>query len=612
MNIQSRNEVVQLLLKWLRPLKSHYSAGCAQLCLGHTSAPYGQRDVLLEGYARVLWGIGPLVAQNCDSLSEEHRAEIRFWIKTVRLGLIHGTDPEHEEFWQDLCDYDHKMVEMAAIANTILLAPHHFWDPLSSAEKDNVFGWFDQINRCKTRSNNWILFRILVNVMFDRLGLLKDPGILEQDIATLESNYEDNGWYHDGHAGQKDYYVPFAMHFYGLLFSHFMGKSMPDYCATLRERAKIFYEDFCYWFDEKGRSVPFGRSLTYRFAHTAAFSAMVFAGVDAPIGELKYLVMQNLRYWNEQPIFDNQGILSIGYRYPNLIMSEMYNAPGSPYWAFKTFLVLALPQSHPFWQCNEVVPKWKTQKWLSNANMIAVHDQCGQALLYPAGHFAANAGNSYAKYQKFVYSSEFGFSISRGSTLLDGAFDCTLAVSESADDCWCMRRSFEKFEVTESYTRSLYEILPGVRVESVIIPLKCGHIRLHYIDSDRNVNLADGGFAIAKQMGIQMIDRSMIQSEKGSIHCACSWGFSGAVSLDGTGEAELIPAFPNTNLMHSITLIPTIRYSVCSGHNRLMSFFYGSGGQESRYECPKIDAVDTEIHIWCERTFVRIQGKKWL
>ena len=34
-------------------------------------------------------------------------------------------------------------------------------------------------------------------------------------------------------------------------------------------------------------------------------------------------------------------------------MCEDYNAPGSPYWALKTYLMLALPESHPFWQAEE-------------------------------------------------------------------------------------------------------------------------------------------------------------------------------------------------------------------------------------------------------------------
>ena len=42
-------------------------------------------------------------------------------------------------------------------------------------------------------------------------------------------------------------------------------------------------------------------------------------------------------------MFDRDGILTIGYCYPQMYMAERYNAPGSPYWGMKSFLLLALP-----------------------------------------------------------------------------------------------------------------------------------------------------------------------------------------------------------------------------------------------------------------------------
>ncbi len=34
-------------------------------------------------------------------------------------------------------------------------------------------------------------------------------------------------------------------------------------------------------------------------------------------------------------------------------MAELYNAPGSPYWSLKSYLVLALEDDHPFWRAKE-------------------------------------------------------------------------------------------------------------------------------------------------------------------------------------------------------------------------------------------------------------------
>ena len=595
--LEQRKDVALLLLDWIRPLKEHYSEGGAQLKIGATSAHYGESSIRMEGFSRVLWGLGPLFSQSNSELPENARQEIEDWKKLCRSGLIHGTDPQHEEYWLDVWDFDQKMVEMAAIANAILLAPDVFWEPLTPEQQKNVYTWFNQINLHKVHANNWRFFRIIVNMLFDRLGLSVDDERVREDFDVIEGCYEGDGWYYDGHPGQKDYYIPFAMHYYGLLYARQMREKRPEYCEELLDRAARFYADFIHWFDEDGREVPFGRSLTYRFAHSAVFSAMAFAGVNVPLGELKHLLLGNLRYWCGQPIFDCGGILTIGYQYPNLIMSERYNAPGSPYWGFKTFLILALPEEHPFWRVAEQRPDRASGKLLKHPNMIAVHEAGGHTLLYPTGQFSANFGNTEAKYQKFVYSNQFGFSVSRGTGLEDGAFDNTLAASAPDENHWRMRSGIEKFEVTEKYTRTLYTLMPGVRVESLILPQRKGHVRIHYISAEQAVLLADGGFAIPMEQGMSRMKPEMLSPEEHAYACRFPWGSAGAVNLDGQGCARLVTPFPNTNLMYGITVIPTIRYELQAGTYCLINYFYGSEMPDDEPEIPEINVPE---------------GKKWL
>lgn len=79
-------------------------------------------------------------------------------------------------------------------------------------------------------------------------------------------------------------------------------------------------------------------------------------------------------YWMKQPIFDNGGILTVGYTYPNLFMSETYNAPGSPYWALKAFVFLALPDDHPFWQADEApFPSLEPVHCIRECDMLICH-----------------------------------------------------------------------------------------------------------------------------------------------------------------------------------------------------------------------------------------------
>ncbi|MGZ7236539.1 DUF2264 domain-containing protein, partial [Streptococcus pyogenes] len=69
-----------------------------------------------------------------------------------------------------------------------------------------------------------------------------------------------------------------------------------------------------------------------------------------PWGQVRGLLAKHLRNWMAQEIFTFDGRLSIGYHYENHVMAEGYNAPGSPYWGLKTFLLLAVAETHPFWR----------------------------------------------------------------------------------------------------------------------------------------------------------------------------------------------------------------------------------------------------------------------
>lgn len=46
-------------------------------------------------------------------------------------------------------------------------------------------------------------------------------------------------------------------------------------------------------------------------------------------------------------MFDRDGILTIGYCYPQMYMAERYNAPGSPYWGMKSFCCLLCRMTTP-------------------------------------------------------------------------------------------------------------------------------------------------------------------------------------------------------------------------------------------------------------------------
>lgn len=573
----TRNDTAKALLDLIRPLKKYYSPGRAWLSLGHTDAHYGRKNAAMEGFARVLWGLGPLWAGCQYGFSKEIEEEARQWQQLYLEGIKHGTDPEHPEYWGDVLDYDQKMVEMAAIAVTFSLCPDSIWNLFSEEDQERAFLWLNQINRKEVHKNNWRFFRILVNMAFCLLGRPWSQEKMEEDFQVIESCRLEHGWYFDGNPGQMDYYIPFAMHFYGLIFAELMKGRYPEYTRILKERGQEFAKDFVYWFGNDGNEVPFGRSLTYRFAHGAYFSAMAFAGMEGPgYGVMKHLALGNMRLWLERPIFDNAGVLTIGYGYPSVFMSERYNAPGSPYWSFKTFLFLALPKTHEFWRADEQEMTFEPLKKIESARMLITHGRNDHVQMFPVGHHAPDHGSCREKYEKFVYSNQFGFSVGRGTSIEDGGFDCTLAVSEAGENFFRMRYGVSEWKMTERTVETIYQI-GRTRVKTTLIPAGSWHVRIHEMEHDVPIDIVDGGFSIEAQQSFVMekgagngkYRKEMIHQNESEAYAETPWGTTG-ICLEQEGNARIIDSSPNLHLYFPLSIYPAAVYCLKPGKQCLV------------------------------------------
>lgn len=597
----NRNDVAAALLEMIRPLKPFYSPGHAWLHVGNTGVHYGEKSSRMEGFARILWGLGPLWA-GMEGLDQDLQKEAEEWRVWYLEGIIHGTDPQNEEYWGEVKDYDQKMVEMAALVTAVCLSPDKLWEPLTEGQKENLYQFLDQINKKEVHPNNWRYFRILVNMMFRLLGLPWSKECMEKDREVIENCYTGDGWYYDGNAGQVDYYIPFAMHYYGLIYAKMMEKTEPEYCSVLKKRSEEFSKDFVYWFSNDGNEIPYGRSLTYRFAHSAFFGALAYAqaeGID--YGVMKRLVLKNLETWLKRPIFDNSGVLTIGYGYPNLFMSERYNGPGSPYWGFKVFIMLALPDSHPFWTSKEKEYEFEPQKLLSHPHMLVCHEDNEHVLSYTAGQHSRNHGHCPEKYEKFVYSNQFGFSVAREPGVREGAFDCTLAAALADDDYYRMRYGLDAFEVNEEAVKAEYSLMKGVKAVSVIIPCGPWHVRVHKIQTSHEIDIMDGGFSIEADRNFQVVQgkesgkytQDQIHQTEHGIFAVLPWGISGVVGLSG-GRGEMIDCAPNTNLFYNLTILPVIRQRLEPGEHIIITGVFGDRSGKAAEKAGKIPEVTAD------------------
>ena len=552
MKLETKQDFQKWMFQVLEPLKPLYSQGCARLHLGDSGVTYPEVSIEMEAFSRPLWALVPLWLGGGKGFEEIYRK-----------GLESGTDPAHPEYWGGFGDYDQRFVEMAAIASSLIFTPEKLWEPLSEEGKKNLAKWLYGINEHIIPDCNWQFFMILVNIALKKLDCRYSEERLSSGLEKIESYYIGEGWYRDGGSSQKDYYISFALHYYGLLYAVAMEDEDPERCLNFKERAKVFARDFIYWFDENGSALPYGRSLSYRFGEAAFWSAYVFAGLDhIPAGVVKGILARHLNWWLEQKIFDRDGVLTIGYGYPNLIMGERYNAPGSPYWGMKTLLCLGLPDDHPFWQAEaEELPKLESVKMLKQADMI-MHRHGKDVIAYPAG-VCERYGHGHVpeKYSKFAYSTRFGFSIAKSQIVLhENAPDSSLAFVIDGDDYVFVRKYSDSYEVFPDRVVSSWHPFPGITVTSTVIPKEYGHLRIHEIHSQYDCFAYDCGFSVKKfTEGYEQKaeEHTASVSHKGQ---ACR------VSGEGPEAAGLvIEADPNTNVLYPNGSIPAVSYRIKKG-----------------------------------------------
>ncbi|MDQ0257345.1 hypothetical protein J2S74_004803 [Evansella vedderi] len=602
--LRTRKDVIELFHQISEPLLAYFSEGSARLHVGDTNAHYGHDIAGMEAFSRVLWGLIPLLAGGGES---------KLW-KIYMEGMKNGTNPNHEEYWGEVHDFDQRLVEMAVFGYALALAPEKIWDPLTNVEKDRLYKWLNQINQKELVPSNWQFFRVLVNIGFASVGLPYDKEKQEESLLKMESYYMGDGWYSDGHNEQQDYYISFAFHFYGLIYAKVMKEKDQKRSREYIDRAVTFSEDYIYWFASDGSALPFGRSLTYRFAQGAFWSALAFADVEVmDWGVVKGLVLRHLRWWMKQPIFTKDGLLTIGYAYPNLMMSENYNAPGSPYWALKTFLVLTLSEDHPFWQSEEKpLPSLEKRKVQKHPRMIICHNEKQDHVFsLTSGQYLKSVhGQNDAKYGKFAYSNQFGFCIQKGiDGLGQGAFDSMLSLSER-DGYYRVRKRCEVVKWEKNSLYSLWKPWHDVKVETWLIPInEWWHVRINRIDSYRELDTVEGGFSIPiEKDGVPTVpkvnqEESILQSENG-VAVLLTLAGSGIRDMFGERTHTLVKTDPNTNVLYSSpTYIPSLKGSMEKGSVKWFgSAIFSSFGDEDPIpvweEFPKVDQNEESFHVY--------------
>jgi hypothetical protein len=587
------------------PLIPHFSPGRAEMRLGANRASYGDPASQLEGYSRPLWGLAPLAAGG---------GRFYHW-KSWREGLINGTNPAHPEYWGLAGDFDQRSVEQAAFGFALALAPGEFWKPLSSVERARVCAWLNRIHEVKLVRSNWLFFRVLVQIGLRSVGESWSQEQLDADLDQLDAFYMRDGWSSDGPEGAPwrdgrtgDYYIPMAFHFYALIYARLASAHDPARCARYVERARLFAREFQHYFAADGSALPFGRSLTYRFAQGAFWGGLAYAGVEAlPWPVIKGLYLRHLRWWLRQPVFSEGGLLSIGYAYPNLHVAESYNSPGSPYWAMKALLPLALPSSHPFWRAEEApLPPRRAVLTSPGARLLLTTDPRTREVvaLNPGQRVLDWPRNAPHKYSKCSYSTRFAFSVPVSAAIpAEGGLDGELSLSD--DERFFRRRDFcVDASVRDGVAFSRWSPWPDVETRTWIIAAATGHVRLHQVITGRRLWSLEAGFAVPyrakatlRLQGTAAIGPA-VRGPRGA---------SALRELHGGRAGACVELGANSHLLESLSAMPVLRGIHAPGEFWLAAWVGGTAYPETDFTADS----DHSIVVGTDGVTLLYQGGPW-
>lgn len=307
---------------------------------------YGRDVDGLEGFARTLLLAGFRITgergQGVDEL-------IDFCVR----GITAGVDPGNPERWVRIEEHAQAKVEAASIALILDMTRPWIWDRLDQATQQRVIGYLAPVVGDDTYpKTNWLWFRVVVETFLRSVDGPWSARDIADDLALHDSLVRQDGWISDGPERSFDHYVGWALHLYPVLWSRMQGAGELARGRTAHDVARLdrYLLDATALVGADGSPLIEGRSLIYRFAAAAPFWAGALAEVPSTSpGMLRHAANRIVAHFAARGVPDGDDLLTLGWHGPWRRLAQGYSGTGSPYWASKGLLGIALPADHPIW-----------------------------------------------------------------------------------------------------------------------------------------------------------------------------------------------------------------------------------------------------------------------
>ncbi len=330
--------------------------------------------------------------------------------------IIRGTDPKNSDYWGDQSENDQvgSVFAMAAY-----IEPQRYWTPLTPEQKNNLLSYFRRSVYLKTYNNNHLYFHMVPVELLEEYGIDSNREHLTRMYERIMGWYRGDGWFLDGSNSAFDYYNLWGFQLFNQVLYKYDPKWRKQFGDRIVKTTAEFMETLPWLFGRDGGPIPFGRSLSYRFAGNAAIAWSVINGTcTLPPGQARRIASGSLKYFWEHGCLGDNHLLNIGYWGANASIGESYLYYGDPYWANQGLACLLIPENNPFWtDVEEPIPADGAGGKLAVPGAeftIRISPIDGEGRLFPVGQSFAMDRKRWqtgAKYDQHGYSGYLGFCI---------------------------------------------------------------------------------------------------------------------------------------------------------------------------------------------------------
>lgn len=519
----SRKEIQEYALTICIPLMERTARRAEENIWALKADQVGFLPAFLENFCRPFWGIAPIIAAGEKiTLTVEGRniTVFDFMRKTLKKGLPHGEEGSWDKYrrYYEAYSYENQNItELAGLMLGMYFAKETLWNPLPQEEKD-LFAKeiYDMAKAAFDHSwpNNHYWFPLFAFTVLKRFGYQfeKADEMLESGLKFLDGLYIGHGWYQDGAFGRFDYYEAWSLHLYPLLWTLIADDSFKDYAEYKEKyvgRTNEFLDFYTGWFDKNGAHVPFGRSLSYRFAACALFPVAVLAGCRIDPSLAGRITAKNIEFFKDNVKNEESDILPEGYLYHAPGVVEGYTSDGGAYWCCKAFLALLLDENHPFWDYEKALLPAEKGSFLSRPKETSIHMLFegangsvtmynNTAQYYTGGRMTHLFGDVRSWYSKFAYHSGAGFACSAADKI---SIDSMISLMTKDQSMSSHRLGFEDLGYENGILHSLHRPFSNdeeTMIETWLAPLDGMHVRVHKVTLAREYYVKEGGFSLGR------------------------------------------------------------------------------------------------------------------